>query len=183
MAEQEKHMEVKHYPLDRVQARERALAKKDHAATTMRPLMEAVAGLLEGNVTALNEIVAHMEMQNERIAALERTLKRRMPVTSVQVRYMNEAIRTRAHALLDGKDGIDNRDYTKLARLIRRDVMVRCGVSSLREMPDHEYSVSMEQIKMWSDALAIRNIMWEAQDRVEAETARTTEPAAGVDGT
>jgi len=149
-------------------------------AEIMRPMMEAVAKLLTGNAEALQQIADALDMQNERIASLERTVKRRLPVTAVQVRYMNEAIKKRTHALLDGKDGIDGKAFTILARNIRRDVMIRCGIANLREMPDHEYSVSMDQIRMWSDALVIRGVIREARDRVEALA--NDEQSAGIDG-
>lgn len=157
------------------------LALANVAAEMVRPLMEAVSRLLDGNADALRQISASIEAQNERMAALERVVKRRMPVTTTQVRYMNEAIRNRTHALLDGKDGIDGKAYTILARCIRRDVMVRCGIANLREMPEHEYGISMDQIRMWSDALVIRGVIREARDRVEAVLA-DAEQAAGVDG-
>lgn len=120
------------------------------AAEMVRPLMEAVAKLLTGNVDALQQIAGALDMQNERMAALERTIKKRLPVTPAQVRYMNEAIRKRTHALLDGKEDIDAKAYTKLGNSIRRDVLVRCGAASLRELPDHEYSASMDQIETWN---------------------------------
>lgn len=150
------------------------------SADIVRPLLEAIAKMLSRNADALNQISDALNMQNERIAALERTVKRRMPVTAIQVRYMNEAIRKRTHALLDGKDGIDAKAYTKLGNAIRRDVLVRVGAASLREIPDHEYSASMDQIEMWSNVLIIRNVVREARDRVEA--LETSEQAAGVDG-
>jgi len=149
-------------------------------AVILPPMMAEMMKLVESNISVMEKIRDALDMQNERIAYLERTVKRRMPVTAIQVRYMNEAIRNRTHALLDGKDGIDGKAYAKLARCIRRDVMVRCGVASLRDMPDHEYGVSMDQIRMWSDALVIRDVVKEARERVEAMA--DTEQAAGVDG-
>jgi len=149
-------------------------------AEIMRPLMEAVAKLLTGNVDALQQISNALDMQNERIAALERTVKRRFPVTAVQVRYMNEAIRKRTHALLDDKKDIDTKAYAKLGHIIRRDVLVRCGAASLRDIPEHEYSASMEQIEMWSNVLVIRDVVWEARERVEA--LENAEQVSGVDG-
>lgn len=160
-----------------MQEHEAQIALARVASEMVRPLMEAVAKLLTGNVDALQQINDALNVQNERMAALERVVKRRLPVTSTQVRYMNDAIRNRARALLDGKDGIDGKAYTILSRHIRRDVQVRCGIASLREMPDHEYSVSMDQIRMWSDALIIRNVIREARERVE-----DAEQSAGMDG-
>lgn len=151
------------------------------AAEMVRPLMEAMSKLLTGNVEALQQINEALNMQNERMAALERVVKRRLPVTAAQVRYMNDSIRNRAHALLDGKDGIDAKAYTVLGRHIRRDVQVRCGITSLREMPDHEYSASMEQIEMWCNVIVIRDVIREARDRVEVLA--DAEQSAGVDGT
>lgn len=150
------------------------------AADMMRPLIESVAKLLTGNVEALQQIAGALDMQNERMAALERTIKKRLPVTPAQVRYMNDAIRKRTHALLDGKEDIDAKAYTKLGNAIRRDVLVRCGAGSLRELPDHEYSASMDQIETWNNVLVIRDAIWEARDRVEAMA--SAEQSAGVDG-
>lgn len=150
------------------------------AANLVRPLLESLTQMLSGNAAALGQIVEALAAQNERTEALERLIKRRLPVSPAQVRYMNEAIRNRTHDLLDGKDGLDKRAYTKLGNIIRRDVLVRCGAASLRELPEHEYSVSMEQIKMWSDALVIRDVMREARDRVESM--ELAKQSAGVDG-
>ena len=150
------------------------------AAEMVRPLMEAVAKLLTGNVDALQQIAGALDIQNERMAVLERTIKKRLPVTPAQIRYMNEAIRKRTHALLDGKEDIDAKAYTKLGNSIRRDVLVRCGAASLRELPDHEYSASMDQIETWNNVLVIRDVIWEARGRVEALAG--AEQSAGMDG-
>lgn len=161
-------------------ADEKRAAIATAAAEMVRPLMEAVSKLLSGNAEALQQITEALNMQNERMAALERTVKKRMPVTSVQARYINDAIKKRTHALLDDKQDIDTKAYAKLGRIIRRDVLVRCGVASLREMPEHEYSASMDQIAMWSNILVIRDVVWEARERVEAMEG--AEQTAGVDG-
>lgn len=150
------------------------------AAEEVRSIFETTVKLLGGYSETMQQVGQVLTMLNDRMEALERTVKRRLPVTSTQVRYMNEAIRKRTHALLDGKDGIDAQAYAKLGRIIRRDVLVSCGAASLREIPDHEYSASMDQIGMWNNVLALRDVVLEARERVE--TLEAAEQAAGMDG-
>ncbi|MCI6373825.1 MAG: hypothetical protein MR821_00840 [Clostridiales bacterium] len=81
---------------------------------------------------------------------------------------MNDAIRARARELLD-KRGIDEAAATKkLGNAIRKAVLARYGISGLREIPRHEYSVVISQIGGWSDMLTVRDIAKEARGRMDA---------------
>ena len=120
-------------------------------------------------------------VQNERMAALEKQIRLQTPVTNKQVAYLNDAIRARARVLLNEESVRDGRATTKLGNAIRKAVLMRYGISSLREVPRHEYNVALNQIGLWNDALTVWDVGKEAKDRAEASMAGA-EPAAGVDG-
>lgn len=133
----------------------------------MRPVMQTIGKMLENNTAALEQLSAAQSVQNDRLEALERQIRLQTPVSSKQVSYMNDAIRARARELLD-KRGIDDAAATKkLGNAIRKAVLARYGISGLREIPRHEYSVVISQISGWSDMLAVRDIAREARGRMD----------------
>ena len=82
---------------------------------------------------------------------------------------MNDAIRARARELLFKREVEDARSIKKLGNSIRKDVLARYGIGALHEIPKHEYTVTMMQIGMWSDALRILDCVKEARARAEKE--------------
>ena len=81
--------------------------------------------------------------------------------------YLNDAIRGRSRELLDKKTISDKKAITKLAGLIKKSVLWRYGISSLREVPRCEYTVAMSQIDTWNSALEVLDIVREARARAE----------------
>lgn len=152
-------------------------------ADFMRPIMETIGELLKNNTAALEQIAQAQAVQADRLGSLERDLRLRCHITNKQFTYLCAAIRAHARALLDKYElSDDTKAVRKLGEAIKRDVLARYGVGSLREIPEHEYSVARSQIDMWRDALTIRDIVKEARDRVEAAMA-DAEQATGMDGT
>lgn len=133
----------------------------------MRPVVEAMGKMLENNTAALEQLSSAQSIQNDRLEALERQIRLQTPVTSKQVTYLNDTIRQRARALLDKKGIEDKKAITKLGGLIRKSVLSRYGISSVREIPKHEYSVALSQIEIWSDVLAVRDVVKDARERAE----------------
>lgn len=133
----------------------------------MRPVMQTIGKMLENNTAALEQLSSAQSIQNDRLEALERQIRLQTPVTSKQVTYLNDAIRQRARALLDKKGIEDKKAITKLGGLIRKSVLSRYGISSVREIPKHEYSVAISQIEIWSDVLAVRDVVRDARKRAE----------------
>lgn len=133
----------------------------------MRPVMQTIGKMLENNTAALEQLSSAQSIQNDRLEALERQIRLQTPVTSKQVTYLNDAIRQRARALLDKKGIEDKKAITKLGGLIRKSVLSRYGISSVREIPKHEYSVALSQIEIWSDVLAVRDVVRDARERAE----------------
>lgn len=143
----------------------------------MRPVMQTIGKMLENNTAALEQLSAAQSVQNDRLEALEKQIRLQTPVSGKQVSYFNDAIRARARELLDKRDVDDSKATVKLGNAIRKAVLSRYGISTLREIPKHEYSVALQQIGMWSDALTVRDVVKEARKRAEL-----AEQPPGVDG-
>ena len=85
---------------------------------------------------------------NERMAALEREVRLLTKVTPAQANAIHEAIRSRAAEICE----------KAAANAIRRAVRLTTGISSVRDLPRCEYSVAMEQVRMWDDYKAMKAI-------------------------
>ena len=143
----------------------------------MRPVMQTIGKMLENNTAALEQLSAAQSVQNDRLEALEKQIRLQTPVSGKQVSYLNDAIRARARELLDKRGVDDSKATVRLGNYIRKAVLSRYGVSTLREIPKHEYNVALQQIGMWSDMLTLRDVVKEARNRAEL-----AEQSAGVDG-
>ena len=147
----------------------------------MRPVMQTIGKMLENNTAALEQLSAAQSVQNDRLEALEKQIRLQTKVDGKQVSYLNDAIRHKAREMLD-KRGIDDSKATvKLGNAIRKAVLKRYGISTLRDVPKHEYNVALNQIDMWSDLLTVRDVAKEARNRAEASA--NAEQPAGENGT
>lgn len=139
-------------------------------AEIMRPMVETMSKLLENNTAALEQLSAAQSIQNDRLEALEKQIRLQTPVSGKQVSYINDAIRERSRVLLD-KRGIDGKKAAiRLGNAIRKAVLMRYGVGSLREVPKHEYGVVLSQIEIWNDALILRDVVKEAREHEGASS-------------
>lgn len=134
----------------------------------MTPIMQSIGQMLEHNTQAMDQIAAAQQITNDRIEALEKQVRLNTPMSGKQVQYINDAIKSRARELLDKRQcAEDKKAITKLGNAIRKSVLARHGVGSLREVPKHEYTVAMNQIGMWNDLLVIKDVVREARERAE----------------
>ena len=135
----------------------------------MRPVLESIGKLLKNNTEAMEQIAASQDVIRNRMDALEKQVRLSTPVTDRQARYIADAAREKARELLAKKDISDKKSIAKLAGIIRKKVLFRYGVGSLREIPRCEYTVAMSQIDAWNNALAVLDIVREARERSEAD--------------
>ena len=134
------------------------------------PVMEQIGKILEHNTQAMERIAATQQLMSARISELEKQVRLKTPMSRSQERHLNDAIRQRARELMDAKGyGEDKKAVNRLAGMIRRSVLARYGVDSLREAPAYDYDVAMEQAENWNDLLAIRDVAKEARQRAETE--------------
>lgn len=138
-------------------------------AEIISPVMKTIGKLLENNTAALEQLSSAQSVQNDRLEALEKQIRLQTLVTSKQVYYLNDAIRMRARELLDKRSVSDKKAITKLGNLIRKSVLARYGVSSLRDVPKHEYNVALSQIGMWNDILSMRTVAAQFRNNAEME--------------
>jgi len=148
----------------------------------MAPVMENLGLILERNNQAMERIAATQQMMSTRISDLEKQVRLKTPMSRAQERCINDAIRGRARELLDGKGYADDpKAMRKLTGLIRKNVLTRYGVDSLREAPAYDYETALEQVKLWNDLPALRDVVKEARKREEAALA-LAEQSACEDG-
>lgn len=137
----------------------------------MRPLLESIGTLLKNNTEAMEQIAASQDVMRNRMEALEKQVRLSTPVTDRQARYLADAARVKSRELLDKKGVDDKKSITKLAGLIKKSVLKRYGVGSLREIPRCEYTVAMSQIEAWNSALMVLDIVREARANTEGNHA------------
>ena len=130
------------------------------------PVFQSLADMVNQNAQALERFAALQAQQNARMEQLERQMRLNTPVTSQQVRYINNAIREKATTLLNDKNVSDPAATKKLANVIRKALLVHYGVSATNELPKCEYSVVMDWVDRWFAPAKIRAIAQEVQERV-----------------
>lgn len=135
------------------------------------PLLKEATALLKNNTEALNRLAETQQIQADRLEALEKQIRLNTLVTPQQVRYINDAIRTRSRELLDKRGIDDDKAIRKLGNAIRKSVLARYGVAALHEIPKHEYSVTMNHVAIWNNMLCIRDVAKEARARVQDDEA------------
>lgn len=144
----------------------------------MAPIMQSIGKMLEHNTQAMEQIAAAQQITSDRIASLEKRVRLQTPMSKSQENCINGAIRSRARSLLDNRGFADDKKaVTKLCGIIRKSVLARYGVGSLREAPAYDYETAMKQVGMWNDMLAIKDVVREARER-EATLAPAESPAA-----
>ncbi len=149
----------------------------------MAPLMESIGKMLKHNTEAMEQIASAQQMTSQRIADLEKRVRLQTPMSRTQERYVSDAIRARARELLEGKGFADDKKaVTKLGNAIRKSVLTRWGVSSLREAPSYDYETALKQIGMWNDLIAVRDVTKEARKRAEHVAMAEAEQPTRVDG-
>lgn len=157
-----------------IKAQETALSTEQVQAISIAvqgivaPVMEQIGKILERNSQAMERIAASQQLMSARISELEKQVRLKTPMSRSQERHLNDAIRQRAREILDGKGyGDDKKAVNRLAGMIRKSVLARYGVDSLREAPAYDYDVAMEQAGSWNDLMAIRDVVKEARQRAE----------------
>ncbi len=133
----------------------------------MRPLFESIGTMLKNNTEAMEQIAMNQDVIRNRMDAIEKHQRLQTPVTDRQARYLADAAREKARELLDKRQVSEKKAITKLSGLIKKSVLARYGVGSLREIPRCEYSVAMSQIETWNNALNILDVVREARLREE----------------
>lgn len=138
--------------------------------TMIAPVFEQFGAILEKTNQAIERIAASNQIMNARITDLEKQMRLQKPVSKSQENYINDVIRKRARELLDGKGCADDRKaVTKLGGAIRKSILSRYGVSSLREAPAYDYETALEQVSGWNDLLILKEITKEARERAAKE--------------
>lgn len=106
----------------------------------MSEAMQAMAGMLRATHES-------MEALRQQVRVLEK-------VTPAQATAINAAIRERASALCDAYK-IHGREKS-VATMIRKDLRVKFGAVSVRELPRCDYASVCQQLQLWDDYKALK---------------------------
>lgn len=149
----------------------------------MAPVMENIGTILERNSQAMERIAATQQMMSTRISELEKQVRLKTPMSRAQENYINGAVRARARELLESRGYADDKKaVTKLGGMIRKSILTRYGVNSLREAPAYDYETALDQIKFWNDLPSIRDVAKEAQKRAADMALEAAERGESADG-
>lgn len=144
----------------------------------LTPIMETIGQLLRDNTEAMQQIAAAQQMASARISDLEARMRLQTPLSKAQEKYVQDAIRKRAREILETKCAPDRKAVTKLSGAIRKSVLTRLGVATLRECPAYDYQTVLNQVEKWMDFPQVREIVREAKEREKADL-ESRDPAAG----
>ena len=123
---------------------------------------------------AMERMAASQQVLTAKVAELEKQIRLKTPLSRSQERCVNDAIRARAKELCAGRGiGGDGKAVTRVAAMIRKAVLARYGVGSLREAPGYDYEIAMEMARRWCDIPQLMAAVREAR-------ARAAEEAEGV---
>lgn len=134
----------------------------------MRPMLENMGAFMTKMSEAVEHIATSQDVMRNRLEALEKQVRLSTPVTEREEKYLKDAVRAKARALLVEKQIEDKKAISKLAGLIKKSVLIRYGYGSFRDIPHCEYNVAMSQIETWNNALEVYRIVKEARERAEA---------------
>lgn len=110
---------------------------------------------------AMTTMATLLRATNERMAALEKQVKRLEKVTPGQATALNALIRARALEVcrMHRAAGCES----AAAAAIRKTVKRMCGISSMRELPRCDYGVAEAQIRLWDEYQTMKAIREKAR--------------------
>jgi Ser/Thr protein kinase RdoA (MazF antagonist) len=120
-------------------------------------VMRAMAAM----AASMASIAASMDALTRRMDELEREVRWNTPLTPVQARRVNEAIRERARALLKQMNALSEKRLRAARKAIRKSALKRYGVSKVSELPKAEYQVVMRQVEAWKELGTLKEILEE----------------------
>lgn len=130
--------------------------KMQLSTCTTSPLPAEMQAALGQMGEIMRSMADMLRSTNERMASLEREVRLLTKVTPAQANAINGAIRQRAAELCESYRAQGCEKAT--ANAIRRAVRLTTGINSVRELPRCEYSVAMEQVRMWDDRKIMKTL-------------------------
>lgn len=131
---------------------ERSVAMPDGQAEMIAALREVVQEF-QG---AMQIMAMNQQAMARKLDELEREVRWSVPVTQKQAKLLNEQIKSRAEELCAKAGRKDKETVKRLSRVIRKSLLIRYGVSSVKDIPKIEYPVAVQAAAKWFEIYAIR---------------------------
>lgn len=122
---------------------------QDLQAMTRDELCTLVGALVDNQ----QHMAVSMQRMTEEMQLLRRSVQQLTKVTPSQATELNRLMRETAQAL---SDRYRVQAVDKVVALIRRDVRLRAGIKSMRDLPRCEYEAFCSYIALWDDYKKIR---------------------------
>ncbi len=122
---------------------------QDLQAMTRDELCTLVGALVDNQ----QHMAVSMQRMTEEMQLLRRSVQQLTKVTPSQATELNRLMRETAQAL---SDRYRVQAVDKVAALIRKDVRLRAGIKSMRDLPRCEYEAFCSYIALWDDYKKIR---------------------------
>ena len=131
-------------------------------------VLETIAEDNRQKTEQIEKMAADYHLMSQRMTELEKQVRLQKPLSKTQENYINAAIRRRVREILEEKGIRDDRKAaTALGSVIRKAILSRYGVGSLREAPAYDYETALEEAHDWMDFMELRKIIREARARAE----------------
>lgn len=141
-------------------ARDQKLAMMTAQAAT-QDMMQLLAPMITGMqqmTQMMAQTVQQMCAMQESMASMHKAIEHSMPLTGMQARMLNAAIKERAAGIRD-KYALDNQARLDCTREIRKKLCRRWAVASVKEIPRSEYELAMETVERFDEsAIALKYI-------------------------
>lgn len=140
-----------------MEEKKNALATLERGQLVPAETVREITAGLTGQISALAEM---LRITNERMAAMEKTIRTLEKVTPTQARNINQAIRERAAELcaeyLIGRSGVggfhpDLEAMKAIAAAIRREVREITGAQTMKAVARCDYDTMIALILDWDD--------------------------------
>lgn len=121
---------------------------KDHA--------DAIAATLGEMTASFRAMAVMLATTNERLAELEKEVRRLTKITPAQCKALNAEIRKRAVEVcaMHHAEGGEK----SAAAAIRKALHNTCGINNNRELPRTDYNVAVRQVHIWDDYKIMQGI-------------------------
>lgn len=122
---------------------------QDLQVMTREELCTLVGALVDNQ----QSMAVSMQRMMEEMQLLRRSVQQLTKVTPAQATELNRLMKETAQAL---SDRYRVQAVDKVTALIRKDVRLRAGIKSMREMPRCEYEAFCSYIALWDDYKKIK---------------------------
>jgi len=135
---------------------------QDLSTLTREELCTLVGALVDNQ----RELASSQQRMLQEMQLMRRSIQQLIRVSPAQATQLNRLMRETAEKLV-ARYRVEHMEKasTLVANSIRRDVRLRAGIQSMRELPRCEFEAYMDYIALWDDYKTIKALRTRAERR------------------